>query len=173
MNKWQPDVLGHLVLLLCWWRASISVKSARITGFVGEYLNLNVPCRSLCIVQFLFLPSSCEVSFRKQFKITPGKCRTFWVWTKRRSANHSWRPSSKAAPIIAASPYYIGLSSFLSKLIVSQSCSLTRDYQKNSLSRYVYIWPLWPTIPLINQSIEPQQAFNDCFGGSNIFTPVV
>ncbi len=34
---------------------------------VGEYLSLNVPCRSLCIVQFLFLPSYCDVSLRKQF----------------------------------------------------------------------------------------------------------
>ncbi len=59
--------------------SSSAVRPFWICSPVGEYLSLNVPCRSLCIVQFLFLPSSCEVSLRKQFKKTPGKCRTSWV----------------------------------------------------------------------------------------------
>ncbi len=58
--------------------SSSAVRPFWICSPVGEYLSLNVPCRRLCIVQFLFLPSSCEVSLRKQFKKTPGKCRTSW-----------------------------------------------------------------------------------------------
>ncbi len=50
------------------------------------------------IVQFLFLPSSCEVSLRKQLKKTPVNAELLEFVIKRRSANHSWWPSSKAPP---------------------------------------------------------------------------
>ncbi len=39
---------------------------------VWEYLPLNVPRSCHFIVQFLIIPSFCEVSLRKQFKKTPG-----------------------------------------------------------------------------------------------------
>ncbi len=45
---------------------------------VGEFLSRNVPCSSLFIVQILVLPSCCEVSLRKRFQRTPGKCRNSW-----------------------------------------------------------------------------------------------
>ncbi len=49
---------------------------------VWEYLPLNVPRSCHFIVQFLIIPSFCEVSLRKQFQKTPGKCRIFWVCDK-------------------------------------------------------------------------------------------
>ncbi len=36
----------------------------------------NFPCKSPFIVQFLFIPSSGEVSLRRQFQKTPVKCRS-------------------------------------------------------------------------------------------------
>ncbi len=68
----HQDVIGSLGI-------SSTVRPFWICSPVGEHLNLNVLCRSRCIVQFLFLPSSCEVSLRKQFKKIPGKCRTSWI----------------------------------------------------------------------------------------------
>ncbi len=50
------------------------------------------------IVQFLFLPSSRGVSLGKRFKKSPVNAEFLEFVIKRRSANHSWRPSSKAAP---------------------------------------------------------------------------
>ncbi len=58
----------------------------------------HVPCSSLFVVQFLLLPSSCEVSLRKRFQKSPVNADFLEFVIKRLSANYSWRPSTKAAP---------------------------------------------------------------------------
>ncbi len=65
---------------------------------VGEILSRNVPCRCLFIVQFLILPSSCEVSWKNNLWKPLVNAELLASVIKRRSANHSWRPSLKAAP---------------------------------------------------------------------------
>ncbi len=73
MGEPHQGVIGSL------WISSI-VRPFWICSPVGEFLSLNVPCTSLSIIQFLFLPSSCEVFLRKQLPKTPCKCRTSWVY---------------------------------------------------------------------------------------------
>ncbi len=59
-----------------------------IFSLVGKFLNHNVPWRSLFSVQFLDLPSICEVSLRKRFQKTPVSAEFLEFVIKRRSANH-------------------------------------------------------------------------------------
>ncbi len=69
----------HQGVIVSLWILSV-VRPFWICLPVGKFLSRNVPCSSLFIVQFLLLPSSCEVSLRKLFQKTPGKCRTSWVY---------------------------------------------------------------------------------------------
>ncbi len=59
----------------------VSWNFIRRSAILNLFAGWGVPepqCSMYCffIVQFLFLPSSCEVSLRKRIKKTPGKCRT-------------------------------------------------------------------------------------------------
>ncbi len=60
---------------------------------VGEILSYNVPCSSLFIVQFLFLPSTCGVSLKERVQKPPVNAEFLEFVSKRRSTNRSWRPS--------------------------------------------------------------------------------
>ncbi len=63
-----------------------------------EFVCRNVPFSSLFVVHFFVLPPTCEVSQRKRFQKPPESAEFVDFVIKRWSANHSWRPSSKAAP---------------------------------------------------------------------------
>ncbi len=69
---------------------------------VVEFLSRNFPCSSLFIVQFVFLPSFSEV-LRKRFHKPPVNAELLEIVIKRQSANHSWRPKSKAAKLFQPS----------------------------------------------------------------------
>ncbi len=69
-------MVGHIKELLGLLEFHPSVGHFEFVRRLGESLSRKVPCSSLFIVKFLVLPSCCEVSLRKQFQKTPGKCRT-------------------------------------------------------------------------------------------------
>ncbi len=70
-----------------------------IDSSVGEFLCRNGPRNSLFIIQSSVFPSTCKVSYKNDFRGPPGSAEFLDFVIKRRSANHSWRPSSKAAPV--------------------------------------------------------------------------
>ncbi len=72
-------------------------------GWLGQsvgHLELARRLESFCagMVHGVVLPSTCEVSQRKRFQKPPESAEFLDFVIKRRSANHSWRPNSKAAP---------------------------------------------------------------------------
>ncbi len=75
-----------------------AVGHLEIGSSVGEFLSHNGPWSSLFDIQSLVLPSNCEVSQRKLYQKPPVNAEFLEFVIKRRSTNHSWRPSSKAAP---------------------------------------------------------------------------
>ncbi len=119
-NSGEPHqgVIGSLGI-------SPAVRPFWICSPVGEYLSLNVPYSSLFIVQFLFLPSSFEVSLRKQFQKTPGKCRI------------SWRLSSRAAPNrmnpVVLSIKHLALPSFCAILFMIQTFKVYQLVHRTSI----------------------------------------
>ncbi len=77
-NKYRT-VVGHIKELLGLLEFHLSVGHSEFFRRLGSSWAAMFHAVGFSIVQFLFLPSSCEISLRKPFKKTPGKCRTSWV----------------------------------------------------------------------------------------------
>ncbi len=81
-----------------------AVGHLEIGSSVGEFLCHNGPWSSLFDIQSFVLLSNCEVSSRKLYQKPPVNAEFLEFVIKRRSANHSWRRGSKAAPNAALMP---------------------------------------------------------------------
>ncbi len=83
----------------------------------------------LFVVQFLILPNTCEASEIKCFHKPPESAEFLEFVIIRRSANHSLRPGSKAAPKKSVESDFIQRMSHIIKTISRCYCRIheTRD----------------------------------------------